>query len=85
MKKKLKTNVGVFEEGQDLIDYMGLTVMIGHEFCVYNLGESDIQLQLNEEGDLLTLEPQEGFHTNFPVAHAIVKTGGAYLKYSYWF
>lgn len=83
--KKLRSKVGTFDSGYDMIEYPeGVTVMVAYEFNVYNLGDINVEMQFNEIGDVLVLEPGEGFETNMPIAHAIIKTDGATVKYSYW-
>ena len=69
-----------------MIEYPeGVTIQLAYEFNVFNLGEENVEIQFNNEGDNLILEPGEGFEVSLPVEHAVVKTAGANLKYSYWF
>ena len=57
------------------------------------LDENDEELPIQnfhyhplQEGDYLVLEPGEGFEIiGFPIEHAVIKTNGATVKYSYWF
>lgn len=83
--KKLCTNIKECGMNEELIIYPpGVDILVAYEFNVYNLSEVDIQIQLNNEGDILTLEPDEGFSTGQPITHAVVLTAGAIVKYSYW-
>ena len=69
----------------DLIEYPeGIDIQLAYEFNVFNLSDINIEIQFNGGGDNLILEPGEGFETNMPIAHAIIKTDGATVKYSYW-
>lgn len=84
--KKFKSQVGIYDEGYDMIEYIEEGVIqLAYEFNVYNLGDKDVEIQFNGIGDILILEPGEGFEINtFPIEHAVVKTNGANLKYVYW-
>ena len=83
--RKLRTGVKECSLNEDLIVYPnGVTILVACEFNVYNLSEVSIRIQLNEEGDILELEPEEGFSTAQPVTHARILTAGAIVKYSYW-
>lgn len=84
--KRLRSQHGVFEKEYDMIEYPeGTDIQLAYEFNVYNLGEENVEIQFNEEGDFLTLEPNEGFEVSLPITHAVVKSTNARLKYSYWF
>ncbi len=83
--KRLRSKHGVFEKEYDMIEYPeGVDIQLAYEFNVYNLGEENVEIQFNEEGDFLTLEPGEGFEVSLPITHAVVKTADSKLKYSYW-
>ena len=85
-RKRLRSQVGIFDAEYDMIEYTEEGVIqLAYEFNVYNLGDKDVEIQFNNEGDNLILEPGEGFEVSLPVEHAVVKTAGANLKYSYWF
>lgn len=85
-RKRLRSQVGIFDAEYDMIEYSeGVTIQLAYEFNVFNLGEENVEIQFNNEGDNLILEPGEGFEVSLPVEHAVVKTDGANLKYSYWF
>ena len=84
--KRLRSKVGTFNVDYDMIEYPeGVTIQLAYEFNVFNLGEENVEIQFNKEGDYLVLEPGEGFETMLPIEHAIVKTPNSNLKYSYWF
>ena len=85
-RKRLRSQVGIFDAEYDMIEQPeGVTIQLAYEFNVFNLGEENVEIQFNNEGDNLILEPGEGFEVSLPVEHAVVKTAGANLKYSYWF
>ena len=85
-RKRLRSQVGIFDAEYDMIEYSeGVTIQLAYEFNVFNLGEENVEIQFNNEGDNLILEPGEGFEVSLPVEHAVVKTPNANLKYSYWF
>ena len=84
--KKLISKEKTCVLNEDLIEYPeGVTIQLAYEFNVFNLGEENVEIQFNNEGDNLILEPGEGFEVSLPVEHAVVKTSNANLKYSYWF
>ena len=84
-RKRLRSQVGIFDAEYDMIEYpKGVTIQLAYEFNVFNLGEENVEIQFNNEGDNLILEPGEGFEVSLPVEHAVVKTANANLKYSYW-
>ena len=85
-RKRLRSQVGIFDAEYDMIEYSeGVTIQLAYEFNVFNLGEENVEIQFNNEGDNLILEPGEGFEVSLAVEHAVVKTSNANLKYSYWF
>lgn len=85
MKRRLVSKITECKANQDLIVYPeGVTIMIGYEFNIYNVGDKDVEIKFEEDGDILVLEPNEGFDTQFPIEHAIVLTEGAVVKYTYW-
>ena len=85
-RKRLRSQVGISDAEYDMIEYPeGVTIQLAYEFNVFNLGEENVEIQFNNEGDNLILEPGEGFEVSLPVEHAVVKTANANLKYSYWF
>ena len=86
-RKRLRSQVGIFDAEYDMIEYPeGVTIQLAYEFNVFNLGEENVEIQFNNEGDNLVLEPGEGFEIiGFPIEHAVIKTNGATVKYSYWF
>ena len=85
-RKRLRSQVGIFDVEYDMIEYPeGVTIQLAYEFNVFNLGEENVEIQFNNEGDNLILEPGEGSEVSLPVEHAVVKTANANLKYSYWF
>lgn len=51
------------------------------EFCVFNLGDNDIHIRLNN-GNYFVLEPMEGFSTSYEVYKFEVMEQGAIVKYS---
>ena len=84
--KRLKSKEKTCALNEDLIEYPeGVTIQLAYEFNVFNLGQENVEIQFNHEGDNLILEPGEGFEVSLPVEHAVVKTANANLKYSYWF
>ena len=84
--KRLRSKHGVFDKEYDMIEYPeGTDIQLAYEFNVYNLGEENVEIQFNKEGDFITLEPGEGFEVFLPITHAVVKSTSARLKYSYWF
>ena len=85
--KRLKSREKTCALNEDLIEYPeGTTIQLAYEFNVFNLSDSNIEIQFNNQGDNLVLEPREGFDvTGFPIEHAVIKTNGATVKYSYWF
>ena len=85
--KRLKSKEKTCELNEDLIEYPeGITIQLAYEFNVFNLSDVNIEIQFNNEGDNLVLEPGEGFEIiGFPIEHAVIKTNGATVKYSYWF
>ena len=84
--KKLISKKKTCVLNEDLIEYPeGTTIQLAYEFNVFNLSDSNIEIQFNNQGDNLVLEPGEGFEVSLPVEHAVVKTSNANLKYSYWF
>ena len=84
--KRLRSKHGVFDKEYDMIEYTeGTDIQLAYEFNVYNLGEENVEIQFNKEGDFITLEPGEGFEVFLPITHAVVKSTNAKLKYSYWF
>ena len=84
MLNKVVTGTKTFAKDQDIIDYGTRTVVVAYEFSIYNMGDEIAYIQFNGCEDLVELEPGEGFNTNMQVRHAIVKTDGAIIKYSYW-
>lgn len=84
--KRLRSKHGVFDKEYDMIESPeGTDIQLAYEFNVYNLGEENVEIQFNKEGDFITLEPGEGFEVFLPITHAVVKTANSRLKYSYWF
>lgn len=85
--KRLKSREKTCALNEDLIEYPeGTTIQLAYEFNVFNLSDVNIEIQFNNEGDNLVLEPGEGFEIkSFPIEHAVIKTNGATVKYSYWF
>lgn len=82
---KLYTAVKECKMDEDIIYYpKGYTVVIAKEFNVYNVGDEIIYIQINDSTDLLELEPGEGFSTEVGINHAVIKTDGAKVKYTYW-
>ncbi len=82
---KLHTAVKECKMNEDIIYYpKGHTVVIAKEFNVYNVGDEIIYIQINDSTDLLELEPGEGFDTAVGITHAVIKTDGAKVKYTYW-
>ena len=85
-RKRLRSQAGILDAEYDMIEYPeGVTIQLAYECNVFNLGEENVEIQFNNEGDNLILEPGEGFEVSLPVEHAVVKPAGANLKYSYWF
>lgn len=85
LRKKLYTDTKQCKANEDLLFYKeGITILVAYEFNVFNLGEEDIEIQFNDEGEILVLEPQEGFSTSQQINHARVLTEGAIVKYTYW-
>lgn len=81
----LKSAVVMCNANQEIIEIPnGWDFVVAHEFCIFNQSDVDINIQLNNEGDLLTLSPSEGWRTNLKVTSCIVKEQGAVVKYSYW-
>lgn len=71
---------------EDIIKYEGKeTIVIAKEFSIYNLSELDVEIEfIGKNSGVLTLEPGEGFDTKNDIRHAIIRTEGATVKYSYW-
>lgn len=71
---------------EDIIKYEGKeTIVLAKEFSIYNLGESDVKIEfIGKNNGVLILEPGEGFDTKNDIRHAVVRTEGAIVKYSYW-
>lgn len=83
--RKLICKELICEKDSDLIKYEpNEHIVLGREFNVFNIGDVEVKILLNDSDDMLILEPGEGFDTRMVISHAIVKTEGAMLKYSYW-
>lgn len=83
---RLYTKKLICNEGQELIVKEGWDCLSLEGFCIYNLGETDISLKINNSEDPLILEPNEGFDSEkYPVRSCVCLTPNANVKLSGWY
>lgn len=82
LKSKTITSMG----NKELIEYEeGETVVVAYEFNIFNVDDTTtLRVRFNGNGDVLELEPGEGFETDMPITSVVTLTDGVKVKYSYW-